>query len=224
MYSFFILIIALMLGFGITDSHPFWVVTDNPDLSRAARSVVDENGVWLYHENVGPTENGFWVEAKDLLVGDVFLGANGELTTLVDIERVQFDESIKVYNFTVDGNHNYFVTAKCDEFGQTSILVHNTDYGGKTPTVTHLPRHEIIPPAKRGNAPISVKDNRPVELHHNGQMPDSPLVAMHPSEHRFGENFKKNHTNTGQSPSQIDRPGFITDKKGIWGQWWDDNM
>jgi hypothetical protein len=109
-----------------TDAHPFWVVTDEPDLERAARGLVNENGVWLYHENITPTENGFWAEAKDLLVGDVFLGANGELSTLVDFERVEFPDGIKVYNFTVDGNHNYFVIAKCDEFGQTSILVHNS--------------------------------------------------------------------------------------------------
>ena len=32
-----------------TDSHPFWVVTDDPDLERAARSTVDENGMILYH-------------------------------------------------------------------------------------------------------------------------------------------------------------------------------
>jgi len=32
-----------------TDSHPFWVVTDDPDLERAARGTVDENGVILYH-------------------------------------------------------------------------------------------------------------------------------------------------------------------------------
>jgi len=43
----------------VTDAHPFWVVTDDPDLERAARNVVDENGVWLYHANIGPTENGF---------------------------------------------------------------------------------------------------------------------------------------------------------------------
>jgi len=30
-------------------SHPFWVVTDDPDLERAARSTVDENGMILYH-------------------------------------------------------------------------------------------------------------------------------------------------------------------------------
>jgi hypothetical protein len=34
----------------------------------------------LYHENLGVTEYGYWVEAKDLKVGDVFLGANGELS------------------------------------------------------------------------------------------------------------------------------------------------
>ena len=38
-----------------TDAHPFWVVTDNPDLERAARGTVDENGVILYHENIDPT-------------------------------------------------------------------------------------------------------------------------------------------------------------------------
>jgi hypothetical protein len=56
--------------------HPFWVVTDDPDLERAARSVVNENGVILYHENIAPGLNGFWVEAKDLREGDVFLGAS----------------------------------------------------------------------------------------------------------------------------------------------------
>ena len=119
-----------------TDVHPFWVVTDTPDLSRAARSVVDENGVTLYHENLQSGLNGFWVEAKDLRVGDVFLGANGELSVLVSAERVVFPEGIKVYNFTVDGNHNYFVIAKCDEFGQTCVLVHNAvkeEYGAGKP-------------------------------------------------------------------------------------------
>ena len=111
-----------------TDSHPFWVVTDNPDLSRSARSVVDENGMILSHENLEPGLNGFWVEAKDLQVGDVVLGANGELSTLVAAERVVFPDGIKVYNFTVDGNHNYFVIAKCDEFGQTCVLVHNAQW------------------------------------------------------------------------------------------------
>ena len=107
----------------VTDVHPFWVVTDEPDWERAAREYV--NGAW--HHNLAPTENGFWVEAKDLREGDVFLGANGELSTLVAKERIELEESITVYNFMVDGNHNYFVIAVEDEFGQTCILVHNAD-------------------------------------------------------------------------------------------------
>ena len=108
-----------------TDSHPFWVVTDDPDLERAASEVVDENGAILYHENLEPGSNGFWVEAKDLRVGDVFLGANGELSTLTNIVRVEQEGGIAVFNFTVEGNHNYYIIAKEYEYGQTSVLVHN---------------------------------------------------------------------------------------------------
>jgi hypothetical protein len=67
--------------FETTDAHPFWVVTNNPNLSRAAGDFVLENGTILYHENLAVTEHGYYVEAKDLKVGDVFIGTNGELTT-----------------------------------------------------------------------------------------------------------------------------------------------
>ena len=110
-----------------TDGHPFWVVTDNPDLGRTARSVVDENGVLLYHENLEPGLNGYWVEAKDLRVGDVFLGTNGELSTLTNIVRVEQSGGIAVFNFTVEGNHDYFILAKEYDYGQTCVLVHNAE-------------------------------------------------------------------------------------------------
>jgi len=108
-----------------TDVHPFWVVTDEPDLSRAARSIVDENGLLIYHENLEAGQNGFWVEAKDLHVGDIFLGANGESSTLTNIVRVEQEGGIGIFNFTVEGNHNYFILAKDFEFGQSCVLVHN---------------------------------------------------------------------------------------------------
>jgi len=96
-------------------------VTDEPDLERAARELADG----FYHENIEPGLNGFWVEAKDLRVGDVFLGANGELSTLVNAVRVEQEGGIAVFNFTVEGNHNYFILAKEYEYGQTCVLVHN---------------------------------------------------------------------------------------------------
>ena len=120
----------------VTDVHPFWVVTDEPDMERAAR----EHGGGFYHENVEPGWNGFWVEAKDLREGDVFLGANGELSTLIAIERVELDEPITVYNFTVEGNHNYFVIAETDEFGQTCILVHSQEYPYRVLAICNIHR------------------------------------------------------------------------------------
>ena len=81
----------------------------------------------MYHENLEAGLNGFWVEAKDLRVGDVFLGANGELSTLINAVRVEQSGGIAVFNFTVDGNHNYFILAKEYEYGQSCVLVHNAD-------------------------------------------------------------------------------------------------
>ena len=109
-----------------TDTHPFWVVTDEPDLEREARDYVFENDLWFYHENIGATAHGFWVEAKDLKPGDVFIGANGELSTLIGALRLEVEGGINVFNFTVEGNHNYFILAKEYEYGQTCVLVHNS--------------------------------------------------------------------------------------------------
>ena len=93
-------------------------LTGDPDLERAARSIVDENGILLYHENLEPGLNGFWVEAKDLRVGDVFLGADGKLSTLVQTCREEYVDGIAVYNFEVADNHNYFVIARDESYGQ----------------------------------------------------------------------------------------------------------
>ena len=79
----------------------------------------------MYYENLGYNDNGYWVEAKDLRIGDVFLGANGELSTLINAVRVEQNGGIAVFNFSVEGNHNYYILAKEYEYGQTCVLVHN---------------------------------------------------------------------------------------------------
>jgi hypothetical protein len=107
----------------------------------------------LYHENIGVTEHGYWVEAKDLRAGDVFLGANGELSILVSTERVEFPEGITVYNFTVDGNHDYFVIAETDNFGQTCILVHNANY-------TQTSRTHVFSHGHAANSPATPDKSR----------------------------------------------------------------
>ncbi len=75
-------------------------------------------------------------------------------------------------------------------------------------------------PNKRGNAPIG-KDGHPVELHHRNQKPDGPLDEMTRTDHRLGDNFKKNHPNTGQSASQIDRKAWRKEQKDYWKKEWD---
>jgi hypothetical protein len=120
--------------FETTDSHPFWVVTNTPDLSRAARENVEDNGVLLHHENLGVTEDGYYVEAGDLRAGDVFVSPSDELSTLEKTERTDYPTGITVYNFEVEDNHNYFVIANIGAFqnGAEPILVHNSDCNSRT--------------------------------------------------------------------------------------------
>ncbi|MGL6196936.1 MAG: polymorphic toxin-type HINT domain-containing protein [Thermoguttaceae bacterium] len=87
----------------------------------------------MYHENIAPGLNGFWVEAKDLRIGDVFLGSDGKLSTLLGTTRVEQFGGIDVFNFTVEGNHNYFVLEKDFQYGQACVLVHNALDYTKTP-------------------------------------------------------------------------------------------
>jgi hypothetical protein len=89
----------------------------------------------LYHENLGVAEHGYYVEAKDLKVGEVFIGANGELTTLTETYREEFSNGITVYNFTVADNHNYFVIANVEAYenGASVVLVHNAKRYGNYP-------------------------------------------------------------------------------------------
>ena len=200
-----------------TDAHPFWVVTDDPDLDRAARSIVDENGVWLYHENISPTENGFWVEAKDLRVGDVFLGANGELSTLTSIVRVEQSGGIAVFNFTVEGNHNYFILAKEYEYGQTCVLVHNAqgyfpnDPNDLLPELPRNPKGQIFPnsntrirPEQHPMLPGETYTPRHHDLHYHIEVRNDPTKSFN----------NANNTTKIKPPGYVkgDGTGFLPDE------------
>ena len=58
--------------------------------------------------------DGNWIEAGDLSIGDKILHVDGLEHTIETIELS--DESVTVYNFEVDGTHNYFAEG---------YLVHN---------------------------------------------------------------------------------------------------
>jgi hypothetical protein len=61
-------------------------------------------------------------------------------------------------------------------------------------------------------------DGEPVELHHEGQVQDGLIRALTQTDHRIGENFKKNHPNTGKKPSLIDRVLSRSFREGYWEQ------
>jgi hypothetical protein len=67
---------------------------------------------------------------------------------------------------------------------------------------------------QQGKAPTG-NDGKPVELHHPGQA-NGPGKEMTRTEHRGKGNFKKNHSNTGQQPSKIDRNAADKARREHW--------
>lgn len=63
---------------------------------------------------------------------------------------------------------------------------------------------------KEGKSPIS-GDGKPMELHHIGQKPDSPLAELTKTEHQ--QNYSELHE---RNESQIDRNKFNTEKENYW--------
>lgn len=59
-----------------------------------------------------------WVAAGSLEIGDRVLNSEGVLMTVDETSRIEYPDGVKVYNFTVDEKHTYYV-------GDGEILVHN---------------------------------------------------------------------------------------------------
>ena len=78
-----------------------------------------------------------------------------------------------------------------------------------------IPRDQLNPPDKPGNAPTFKKDDKPVEIHHEQQSPDGPFKEMHPKDHRGTGNDKVNHPDKTK-PSKINRKDFTKQKKAYW--------
>jgi intein/homing endonuclease len=77
------------------------------------------NGIIKTTDNHPFYSDGNWIEAGDLSIGDKILHVDGLEHTIKTIELS--DESVTVYNFEVDGTHNYFAEG---------YLVHNKQTSG----------------------------------------------------------------------------------------------
>jgi len=92
-----------------TGNHPFWVASgDHLDTRPVAKDVP-------IHEQ-GTTNNGRWVEARDLRVGDTLLRNNEDTVNVDNIYLIK--ENMSVHNLEISMMHNYSV-------GSIGVLVHN---------------------------------------------------------------------------------------------------
>lgn len=162
-------------------------------------------------------KNKGFINAESLWIGAELLDSTGNILCVEQIYRETLDnEPEKVYNFKVDECHTYFV-------GRYSVLVHNADYDVDIVSKNMkecVPNDELEPPTKRGNAPISKKDGKPIEIHHNEQNPEGPFYEKTRTDHRLGGNYKKNHPNYSEK-SKINRSQWAQQRKKYWENEWD---
>ena len=103
----------------LTRHHPVWVIEGKNLEERPRPNHVREA------ETAGATVPGRWVDAGDLQPGDVLLLKPDRRAT-VEAREVDLIAA-KVYNFQVEGLHNYAV-------GFASVLVHNNAFCPNSPS------------------------------------------------------------------------------------------
>ncbi|SCY73332.1 HNH/ENDO VII family nuclease, partial [Butyrivibrio sp. INlla14] len=74
---------------------------------------------------------------------------------------------------------------------------------------------------EQGLAPIG-KDGKSVNIHHVDQTDTGPVKEILATKHQ--QNYKELHSNTGQEPSQIDRPAFNKWRKNSYWPWHAKNL
>ena len=182
--------------------HPFFAVPATARVISVSYEGLSYNG---------PIPGGAWVDAADLRPGDHLLQADGGWAEVTSVEIR--DRPLLAWNMSVATTDSYFVTAGLEG---DAVWVHNCD-----DDVRRLPNDRLSQrPTKRGNAPKG-DDGHPVELHHTDQSMDGPLQEMTRTEHRGGDNFRRNHTNTGETASNIDRRAAAQQRRNHWRNDWD---
>lgn len=92
--------------------------------------------------------------------------------------------------------------------GKAALIRTDIDYDQKDAMgTTNLDR------MKTGRAPLDA-NGKPIELHHIGQKPDSPLAELTSAEHRGNGNDNVLHNK--QKESEINREDFDKERKDYW--------
>ncbi len=154
-----------------------------------------------------------WVEAGEMEAGDWCKSEDGRWVMLSD--RPDTGELEFVYNFTVEDYHTDYVGQPSWGF---ALWAHNADYSqdkGKEKANSQIDRAkfkkereaywkseaeensaqyrpEELARMREGKPPIS-HDGYPMELHHKNRTPTGGLQPMTRTDHRLGDNYKRNH-------------------------------
>ena len=94
-----------------------------------------------------------WIEAIDLEEGDLLSLLDGTTEKVEKVEREYLDEPVKVYNFTVEDYHTYYV-------GKINILVHNTYDSSKPIDRNNIPEADDLPKLPKGGDSEVASTNR----------------------------------------------------------------
>ena len=94
-----------------TGNHPFFIL-QGKDLAKRPLALEHAEKDAHYVGKQGSR----WIDARHIKVGDLLLSPSGNSATVTGLTLTI--EKVRVYNFTVDQNHNYVI-------GKTGILVHN---------------------------------------------------------------------------------------------------
>ena len=185
-------------------------VTELVHLSIGGEKIITTHDHPFYVLNKG------FINAGKLHVGDVLLDSSGSRIPICEITFESTESETAVYNFQVSDYHSYYV-------GNVCVLVHNAEYNKDLISENMQERvsnDQVDPPEKRGCAPTSKEDGKPIEIHHNEQNPNGPFKEMTQTDHRGAGNYKANHPNLGQ-PSKIDRAAWRRQVREYWNQEWD---
>ena len=66
-----------------------------------------------------------WIPANNLRAGDILLTVNGKKVVVEEVQHELLERPQTLYNFEVEGNHNYFVAQKVEAGRDEFVLVHN---------------------------------------------------------------------------------------------------
>jgi len=178
---------------------------------------IETLGTTEHHSFYVPTVG--WRAVGSLNAGQVVqaigVGSGASLScAIAEIEGVIFTSRLEtVYNFEVEGIHNYRV-------GNRGILVHNGS-PCKLVVLSSVPTHRLkYAPKRRGEAPIDFESN-PIELHHPNSSDPLTVREWTYSEHRGTGAKRPNHPSPWTGMSEADRATYKQEKWLYWAEQWD---